>query len=69
MFKIIFYVIARIKLTYKHRHKYLCRKWKQCVVLTWNQEYVLCGNKKCTLTSFNGITRAYKKALEKDIAK
>ena len=40
-----------------------CKKWKTCVELTWNQEWTLCGNRKCKLVGYNSLTRAYKKTI------
>jgi hypothetical protein len=45
------------------RYKWFCRKWKKCVNLSFNQEWVLCKNKKCPLAEFQGLTRAYKKII------
>jgi hypothetical protein len=46
---------------HKLRFKWLCRSWKKCVNLTFNQEWALCNNKKCPLANYQGLTRAYKK--------
>ena len=53
-------VRRKIKLLY---YKYFCRKWKRCVNLIFNQEWALCNNKKCPLSEYQGLTRAYKKTI------
>lgn len=45
------------------KYKLFCSYWKQCVLLSWNQEWTLCNYKKCPLATSNSLTRAYKKAL------
>ena len=45
------------------RFKWFCLKWSKCVILSFNQQWILCNNKKCPLSSSVGLTRAYKKTI------